>query len=177
MEDETKLKLQALERLLEKRAEERQISRINARDNSVNLAKGELDKDILKVKGGSTGADLTEPITRIKNTTEKIQTKVPQKLLSGDEFTEKIARLRALKKAAKSGLKALPIVGSVASLAMNPEDASAAIPGLDSAESVGESPEQEDMMLSETKARMDYEDSPAKRDRKAALAKLLNKGE
>lgn len=74
----------------------------------------------------------------------------------------------------KSVTGALPIVGSLlgAGMALDSGDATAAIPGLDMADSVGETPEQENQMLAETKARMDYDKSQARRD---ALSKLRKK--
>lgn len=69
------------------------------------------------------------------------------------------------------GLKMLPIVGSLAGL-MGAEDASAAVPMLDSADSAGMSPEDENTMMAEIQARKDYGNSPAAADRMAALEKL-----
>lgn len=81
---------------------------------------------------------------------------------------------QGLKPLAK-GLKALPIIGTIAALASS-EDASAAIPGLDSAESAGMSGADENMMMAEIQGRKDYGESQAaedvKRNKMAILAKL-----
>jgi len=69
-------------------------------------------------------------------------------------------------------IKGLPLLGAGAAMLMNPEDASAAVPFLNEAEDVGESREEEGVMLAEDKARKDYKKSPAKLDR---LQKLLNR--
>jgi len=55
-----------------------------------------LDKEILKARGELLEKE--EPI-RIKGTTEKIDTRSGMKLTKGDEFSEKIAKLRAERKA------------------------------------------------------------------------------
>ena len=204
-EEKKKNFLEALKTVSGDRANERQIRRINAQDKSVNLAQGTLDKDVLKASGGSVSADVSEPITKLKTGTENIDTKeirnlsdigefekrakdldLKQRLKStfkqaadaGDEQTmDKLRQIaQRFGKASKTGLKSIPLVGGLASLAMNPEDASAAIPGLDQADSVGMSAQDENIMLAETDARMNYGESQASKDRKAALAKLLNKG-
>src|ERR1043165_329374 len=72
----------------------------------------------------------------VKNVTEHIDTKTPQRILSGSDFTEKIAKLRALKSLGTKALGAVPVLGGLASAAMS-QDASAAIPVLDSAEPLG----------------------------------------
>lgn len=197
--------IEALKKVREEKLDKAQKARISTPDRSVNLAQGSLDKDVLRASGGSIGADLTEPVTKIKGT-KKILTKEPIDMTSGVDFEKKMkdldlkqklkssfaqaaksgdeemmSKLRKIAskfgKAGSSGLKAIPVIGAAAGLAMNPDDASAAIPILDSAESVGESPQTENQMLAETQSRMDYEESQASKDRKAALAKLLNKGQ
>jgi hypothetical protein len=55
---------------------------------------------------------------------------------------------------------------------MGAEDASAAVPILDSADSAGMSPEDENTMMAEIQAKKDYGNSPAAADRMAALEKL-----
>ncbi len=200
--DEKKAFLQGLENLTKKRTDERQrgyLDKKSSIDKSSNLAKGDLDKDVMKVKGSGV-PDMTPEKIKVGKM-DKIDTmgeKVP--VISGDEFVnkqrslEKQRMLEKFKKAAESGdtkmmnslrekaglfmkagskgLKALPIIGTLASLA-GASDASAAIPLLDTADSVGMSPEDENQLIAETQGRMDYQDSPAKRDRIAALAKLL----
>lgn len=66
-----------------------------------------------------------------------------------------------------------PAIGLGAALATG--DVSAALPtGLES-ENVGESPEQEDIMIAEEKARQNYDKSQARKDALAKLAKLQEK--
>lgn len=169
---------------------------------SENLAKGALDKEVLKAKGSDIGRDLTEPRTKIAGAAPKIDTigealpktdiknfkaqmdernlkqiiKATYKDAIRRNDTQLMGKLQILaKKMGKSGLKALPLVGPAVGLALNPEDASAAIPGLDMAEGVGMAPEAEDMMLAETQARLDYEKSPARLARLEALRKLRQK--
>ena len=74
-----------------------------------------------------------EPI--IKDVTEKFDTKGVKNIISGSEFVDKIANLRALKKFGK----ALPGIGTLVGLgsALSSGDASAAIPILDEAEDLG----------------------------------------
>ena len=176
-----------------------QKARIGTPDRSMNLAKGSLDKDVLKASGGSMSADVSEPIVKLKSGTDKIDTKQIQSITPTEEFAEK-AKLRSLKgdlkssfkaaaeagdhqmmgklrqiasKFGKTGLKSIPLIGGVAAAALGgAEDASAAIPILDSADSVGMSAADENVMLAETEGRMNYEDSQAKKDRLVALAKL-----
>lgn len=83
--------------------------------------------------------------------------------------------LKRLKDGTKSRIfRALPFVGPAlgAMAALDTEEASAAIPILGEAESVGESPMEEAEMLTEDKARKDYDKSSAKMDR---LKKLLDR--
>jgi len=56
-----------------------------------------LEQDVLRAKGGKV--EEPKPI-RIKGATQKIDTKTGLSQISGDEFTEKINRLRAEKKSA-----------------------------------------------------------------------------
>lgn len=65
----------------------------------------------------------------------------------------------------------IPLIGGALS-AIDSGDASAAIPGLDEAESVGMSAEDEDMMLAEIQAKKNYANSPA---RMAKLKSLMKK--
>lgn len=200
--DEKKAFLQGLENLTKKRSDERQKSYLDqksSQDKSTNLAKGSLDKDTLSVKS-SANPDITPEKIRVGKM-DKIDTmgeKVP--LITGDDFVKKQQMLekqrlmqkfkkaaeagdqkmmdalkdkaRVFSKAASKGLKSIPVLGSLAALA-TAEDASAAIPLLDTADSVGMSPEDENQLIAETQGRMDYQDSQAKQDRLAALAKLL----
>lgn len=75
-------------------------------------------------------------------------------------------------KIGRKGLKSIPVIGAAASL-LGAEDASAALPILGDAESAGETPEQEDMMLAEAKAMKDYNMSDAKKDAIMNLKKKL----
>jgi|TARA_R110000851_G_scaffold293070_2_gene447628 hypothetical protein len=200
--DEKKAFLKGLEDLTKKRSNERQKSYLDqkvAPDKSVNLAKGSLDKDVMTAKS-SASADVTPERVNVEKM-DKIDT-VGQKqpLISGDDFVKKQQMLekqrlmtkfkkaaesgdhqmmellkdkaRKFAKVASKGLKTVPVLGSLAALA-TAEDAAAAVPILDSAESVGMSAEDENRFLAETQGRMDYQDSPARQDRLDALAKLL----
>lgn len=192
--------LKALAKQRLKTIDSSQKARVSTPDRSMNLAKGALDKDVLKASGGSMSADVSEPIVKLKSGTDKIDTKQIQSITPIEEFEEK-AKLRKLKgdlrssfkaaaesgdhqmmgklrqiasKYGKTGLKSIPLIGGVAAAALGgAEDASAAIPILDAADSVGMSASDENMMLAETEGRMNYEDSQAKKDRMMALAKLV----
>jgi len=197
--DEKKAFLQALENVSKRRKDQRKMANIAAKDNSVNLAKGTLDKDILPVKSSGV-EDLTQARTKVGTTDKLDLLGEKQNILNSAEHKKKLSDInmqRSLKltaqKAAKEGdvdmlkklkllagkmgkgatrgLKALPLVGGVVS-ALASGNASAAVPGLDSAESVGMSPQAEREFLSEIQARKDYEQSQAKKDKLAALAKL-----
>jgi len=204
-EEKKKLMMQALQNLQDRKLDQRQSQKIGLSNpdlSSQNLAKGALDKDVLKVKGGDVGRDVTEGRTRISGGVPKIDTASIQKQTPIDDFTsmqydiKKNRLIKDFKKAAdagdksamealkdaamklkmgaRTGLKALPIIGGAASLLMNPEDASAAIPGLDSSESVGMSAADENQMIAERQAQVDYGQSPAAKDklRMELLAKL-----
>jgi hypothetical protein len=69
--------------------------------------------------------------------------------------------------------RALPFIGPAlaGAAAISSQDASAAIPLLSEAESIGQSPEDEKQMLAEIEAQKNYDKSPAKL---ARLQKLLN---
>jgi len=197
--------LEALSGLAENR-EPRTFGSVVPDLKSQNLAKGALDKDVFLAKGASEV--VPEPVTRLKGSTQIIDTKVPQPLISGKDFAQKQKdldinrRLRSsfkaaaeagdegmmdqlrkvaqkIGKGAKTGLKMLPIVGAVGSALMSGE-ASAGVPLLGDAESVGMSPEGENQMMAEIQGRKDYEQSQAARDRAArleALAKLSKSNE
>lgn len=198
MED-LQLKRQALKDLTDRKRQERLGSRFSAKDSSVNLAKGDLDKDVFKVSGGSMNPDVSEPKTRMNVGTDRIDTKGIQKLTNADDFAkrnaarslqgdiastmadavkrgdnEMINKLKMISKKMGSGLKAIPVVGAAAAL-MGSEDASAAIPGLDTADSAGMSADAENQMLAEYDARKNYNNSQASMDRMEALKKLRNK--
>lgn len=83
--------------------------------------------------------------------------------------------LGALKSMMKNGtFKSVPVIGTglAAYSALDTGDVMAAVPGLDSAENVGESVEEEKLMLAEDQARKNYEKSPAAAARKQALSSL-----
>ncbi len=204
MEDETKTKMQALKNIVEQRRNEAQKSRINASDRSMNLAKGDLDKDVFKVSGGSLSPDVSEPVTKIRTGTDVVDTKQIQKLSNSGDFEKRMKDLDLKQKlkssfkaaaesgddqmmdklrkiaskmgtGARTGLKSVPLIGGVAAAALGgAEDASAAIPVLDSADSVGMSSQDENQMISEIKAKNNYEKSQARKD---ALAKLAKSGQ
>jgi hypothetical protein len=71
-----------------------------------------LENDTMKVKGGLP--PVKEPVTKIKNATDKIDTKQVMKLTPGADFNSKIARLRAMKNLGKiiPGLGAVTALGS-----------------------------------------------------------------
>ena len=187
--DKKKAFIEGLKTVSEKRSDERQLGELQRRaapDASQNLAKGSLDKDALTVKGDMKSADVSN--------------NMKQATMSGDDHVKKIADIRMknklrssfkaaaesgdksmmdqlrkvagnLKKGASGGLKAIPVVGALGAL-MGADDASAAIPGLDTADSAGMSAGAENQMLAEYDATKDYNNSQAKKDRLAALAKL-----
>ena len=132
----------------------------------------DLDKDVMKVKGG--GVPKPEEVTRIKGTTQKISTKNTENLLSGEEFTSKIARMLK-SNAAKKALSVIPMAGTAAGLlsgdpAMAAEEAAGDIPVLGQMyeavkpTSTGDVDE-ERTMIAERNAREDYKKSPASNDK------------
>lgn len=165
------------------------------------MRRGQLDEDTFRVKGDPAMADVTEPRTRVRGAgTERIDTKEIAPITGGEDFAQRqagrslkgdlrataraaadagdIDTLKKLKKIAQKmakGARAVPglgaVVGGVGAL-MGSEDASAAIPGLDTAESVGMSPEAEDMFMAERQGQKDYGQSQAAKDRARALARL-----
>ncbi len=134
-------------------------------EKSKNLSKGTLDKPIHTVKG-SAGPEIHTPQNQVvKGAAPVIERPVAQKMTSGNDFAkmqkdldlkqklkssfkaaskagdeEMMDKLRQiamkLKKGASRGLKMLPIVGAAAGL-LGADDASAAVPILDMAESTG----------------------------------------
>lgn len=65
-------------------------------------------------------------------------------------------------------LKGLPILGAAGAMLLS-EDASAGVPLLSEADSVGESPEEERQMLAEIEAQKSYDKSPARMNKLKAL--------
>lgn len=64
--------------------------------------------DVIKDKSLSEG--FKNPV--VKNVTDKIDTKAVQKTISGTDFVEKIAALRAAKQAGKKLMGAVPLLGA-----------------------------------------------------------------
>lgn len=163
--------------------------------------RGQLEKETFRVKGDQSMTDATEPTTRVRKTgTENIDTKGIGKMTSGQDFAKTQAdrslkgdlrataraaaevgdtdTLRKLKKiaqkmakGARTGMKALPLIGGVAA-AIGSEDASAAVPILGDAEAAGMSAQAEDQFMAEREAQKDYGQSQAAQDRRRALARL-----
>lgn len=131
-------------------------------------------EDVIKDKTLSQGF---EPV---KSVTEHIDTKSVVPVSTGTNWAEKIANLRALKQAGKKVMSVLPFAGA-GYAALNGEPAMAAeelagdVPVVGQAyeafkpDSAGQSPEDERMMLAEIQAQKDYENSPARAARLAAL--------
>lgn len=86
----------------------------------------------------------------VPNVTEHINNKEIQKKLTGNEFLERMANLRAAKAFAKTAgkkvLGAVPIVGGIAQAVMS-QDASAAVPFLGDSESLGPAPDSLDARI------------------------------
>lgn len=126
-----------------------------------NLARGQLDKDVLKVKGNQDMANVTEPHMRMNVGTDKIDTKEMANITSGENFGNRMKELdtkqrlkSTFKAAAEAGdtdlmdklrkiaskvgkaSKALPVIGAIAA-GFNTQDASAAVPVLGAADNLG----------------------------------------
>ena len=107
-----------------------------------------------QLKGKTDPTDIYETVAR----SAKHHAEIP-KLREGS------FGLGALKSMITSGkFKSLAPIGVSTALALAAGDASAAIPGLDSADNVGESPEDEKIMLAERNAKENYKNSEAKRN-------------
>jgi hypothetical protein len=205
MKDEKqKLFLEALSNRVEQDKRQRIEKYLAKKDKdlSKNLAKGSLDKEKLKVKSSGV-EDLTPerisvgktekidkigdvvPKTEIKDFSDKmknlsltqdLKATMKDAINRGDD--DMINKLKAvgkkLSKGATKGLRAFPLIGGVLG-AISSGDASAAVPGLGDVDSVGMSPEQEDMFLAEQKAKNNYMKSQAYKNRLNALKKLSNK--
>lgn len=201
MEDDKKKKfLEALGNVVENNKAPQTFGQVVPDLKSQNLAKGALDKDSFSVEGGKIGRDLTPARQKVSGGNPAINTKQVAKQTDISDFSKmqkdldmkqnlkasfkaaadagdnvRMDQLRQIAKKFGSGLKVLPLVGSLAGL-MGAEDASAAIPILDSAEGVGMSAADENAMIADTMARVNYDKSQAHRDRQAALAKLAKLG-
>jgi hypothetical protein len=207
MNDDKKLMLEALGNVVDRNRDKREknyYAKKAGPDTSQNLTKGDLDKEVLRVKSDASGIIPPEERTVVGKTSKIDTVGQVQPQTTGVDFAKKQADLNMkqqlkssfkaaadagdkdmmnklrqiagkMQKGASKGLKALPIVGTLAGMAgaVSSNDASAGIPILDTADSVGMSASAEDQMLAETQAKIDYENSQAKRDKQAALAKLL----
>jgi hypothetical protein len=140
-----------------------------------------LENDVMKVKGGDLPED---SVTKIKNATQKIDTKEIAPILSGSDFEQKIAKLRALKAAGKKVAGIIPFAGAgMAALSGDPamaaeELASDAMGPAGMAydalkPDVAGNPEEESMMLAERDAMENYKNSPAGKAAKLAKLKAL----
>ena len=96
------------------------------------------DRAMKEIEEGEIQVDERLGPSRMKGKgfTEKIGGKEAQKVIPGKEFTESIAKKRALRKIMGRGMKALPLVGGLAS-ALSSGEASAAIPVLGEADDLG----------------------------------------
>lgn len=123
---------------------------------------------------------LSEGFAPIKNATEKIDTSSVQKQLSGNDFVEKIAKLRALKGMGQKALGVVPMLGT-AYAAMSGDPAMAAEEAVGDVPFVGQAyeaikptdsgnVEEEKQMIAERNARAAYDASPAHAARIRALA-------
>jgi hypothetical protein len=113
--------------------------------------------DIQIVKGitpVSSGKEL-QKVTDIKDFWSKIKNK-----------TEKVGNI------AGKAVKGMPVLGAIAGglAALDSNDAAAAIPGLDSAESAGMSADDEKIMLAEEQAMRNYLNSEGSKSREAAMS-------
>lgn len=141
-----KLLLQALANIKDSnmdKVQQEKFASSHSDTSSKNLAKGDIDKEVLRTKSVSPS-----------HNPDVIKTKTPEKIGSAADMQTKLRLRETFKKAAKEGdvdmmkklkiiaskmgkgMKMLPIIGSVAALAGS-QDASAAIPGLDAADPTG----------------------------------------
>lgn len=133
------------------------------------------------VKGTAPAHDYQKTI--VKNVpVDRIDTRVAQPLLKGNEHAEKIARMLALKHASKKAMSVLPFAGAAYGLmsgdpAMAAEEAMGDVPVFGHAyeafkpEDAG-NVEEERQMIAERDARVAYDKSPARLARLAALKKM-----
>ena len=160
-EIEKKLKfLRELERL--KGAPVKSASYVSPLEQDINVAKG--------------SAPSPEPVTRIKDATEHIDTKTAKKLISGTDFTSKINALRGL---GKKVAGVIPFAGAgMAALSGEPAMAAEELAGdIPVAGQIYEAikptesgnPEEQSQMLAENDALKAYKQSPARLDKLRAL--------
>lgn len=122
---------------------------------------------------------LSEGFKPLRNATEHINTKEVQSQLGGNDFTEKIAKLRALKALGKKAMGIIPLAGTIGGLmsgdpAMAAEEAAGDIPILGQAYEAMRpadtgNVDEERQMIAERNARADYDQSPARLARLRAL--------
>lgn len=203
MDDKKQLFLDAMSNLVEKRKGEREMAKFDRPvDKSMNLAKGSLDSDVLPVK--SSGVEDLTPAKTVVGKTDKLNTvgdvvertdikdfsnkmknlglkqdlkaTMADAIKRGDnQMIDKLKMVaKKMGKGATTGLKAFPLIGGLVAAAAS-GDASAAIPVLGDADSVGMSPEQENMFIKEIEAKNNYMKSQAHKDRLEALKRLANK--
>lgn len=116
---------------------------------------------------------------KVPNSTTKIDTKSVQNQLSGNDFVEKIAKLRALKGLGQKAMGVIPFAGAgYAALSGDPamaaDELAGDVPVLGQAyEAIKPSDsgnvEEERQMIAERNAQVDYNNSPAKLARLKAL--------
>lgn len=125
-----------------------------------------LDKDVNVVKAPPAPA---EKLTRLKNMTQKIDTKGVKEVISGDDFKKKIAALT--KGGGKKMIGAIPLAGAaMAALQGDPamaaeeliEDAAGPLAAL-KPDTAGDRQAERDL-ITEIQAMKDYKKSPAYRD-------------
>lgn len=140
-------------------------------------AKKILQKNLLNKERKAATAKASEGkrLGKVKGT-EKIDTISRQPVISAMDRIKKVDAIRAAKKAAKKGLKALPLVGGLATALMN-RDVSAAIPVLGSADEVGRGSDKPPKMTEERKKqlRKTMEEQAKKPDKKPKTLKSVAK--
>jgi hypothetical protein len=122
---------------------------------------------------------LSQGFAPIKNATDNINTKQVVQQIGGNDFVEKIAKLRALKQAGKKMMGIIPFAGAgYAALqgdpAMASEELAGDIPVVGQAyEAIkpteSGNPEEERQMIAERNAQVNYNNSPARLARLKAL--------
>jgi hypothetical protein len=111
---------------------------------------------------------------KVKSSNAPIDTKEIKKIISGNDFVDKIASLRAAKAMGKKALGVLPFAGTAMALAsgdpaMAAEEAAGDIPVLGQAyealkPTTAGNVEEENTMMAEIQARKNYGNSPAAKD-------------
>lgn len=137
------------------------------------------DSDKMEVKGGDHWQAQLDAKRKAARISRGLPAEIAENVYDAGDYKRQMMKggkeiLRDSRKGIKSlskGLKSIPIIGALASL-MSAEDASAAVPILDSADAVGMSPQDENVMMGEIQAQKDYGNSQSHQDRLAALAKL-----